>query len=145
MSKQVYRVLKRLTVVLFLAVMIMTMVGCSGRDQSADPAEETVDLTGRWRGTGSGASGLRATISSDKIVIKYVPTDDMSTVIWSGSYEPAKGDPPAFVSKNDYQYTKYLGTISTETLTFTYENGKLSFSNKPQIGSTKHYSLIRDD
>ena len=131
------RLWKILILMFTLTVVLSVLSGCSA-------PEETVDLTGKWKGTGSGASGLRATISSGEIVIKYEPTSDMEKVIWSGSYEPPKGNPPAFVSANDYKYTRYAGTIDDETLTFTFEDDKLSFEVDYPSGR-KHYTLVRND
>lgn len=111
-----------------LAITISFLVtGCGGTSASSEP----LSLVGNWTATGEDKYHC-GIITDDSIEIYWIDdTLDSNSLYWAGSYEaPAEDtDSYSWESENDRTKTDTAWLASgDETKTFTYENGKLTFS-----------------
>ena len=109
-----------------------TVVGSSNND-TADNTPSPPDLTGEWKQVNSDSddSYQSATISGDTIEIYWVSEEDESkSLYWAGTFiapETAE-EPYSWDSENDHERTDSALLASTsDTKTFTYENGEISY------------------
>lgn len=90
------------------------------------------DLYGEWRETGEEESFHGIYITGDTIEIYWVSDGGRSrSLYWVGSFEapPDGSEPYSWQSQNDTSRTSAALVASGESVkTFTYENGKLTYS-----------------
>lgn len=130
--------LSKVAVVAFAATVAVALPACGGSPQAAGSAAaeareaEPVDLTGTWIAPGdSDDSWMELNIDGDTMTVYWVSDNgDTKSLYWAGSYtaptEP--GDTWEWDSANDHEQTDMALLASTsDTKTFTYENGEISW------------------
>ena len=122
--------MKLIRSILFIVFVSLFLFSCGGESvDSSVPA----DLTGEWKQSNSNSedSYQTATISGDVIEVYWV-TESTSTksLYWAGSFvAPSAGGDYSWDSANDTEKTSSALLASGDaTKTFTYSDGKLSYS-----------------
>lgn len=140
-------------------VMLLSLAACGGDDLNtgssgeASKTPETVsptDLTGEWKQSNSNSDDTYhgIYISGDTIEVYWVmESEDMTALYWAGSFEAPSdaSEPYQWESKNDTSRTaSALMASGDETKTFTYENGKISYTASA-LGETMTVEAERSD
>lgn len=120
--------MKKLAILLSITLLFLVS-GCGGGTSQDD--NDALSLVGNWTATGEEKYHC-GIITDDSIEIYWIgDTLDSNTLYWAGSYEAPteKTDTYSWESKNDKSKTENAMLASgDDTKTFTYENGKLTFS-----------------
>lgn len=153
--------MKRRLTAFILVCMLASISGCSSNTtntttpkESNTVATETVEekeekilnLEGEWKQVDSDSSEMyhKAIITSDTIEIYWVDVAENSeSLYWAGSYiKPSDSEKEySWDSVNDKEKTDVALLASGEdTKTFTYKDGKLSYSASA-LGTTKTIEL----
>lgn len=133
--------MKKKLIVLSLTVFIMLFSTACGK------AKEVPDLSGTWKSKENNGSYQEAIITSDTIEINWV-SDGGSTksIYWIGTYTaPTEAtDTYEWTSERDKEKTDSALLASTDdSKTFSYSNGKLSYSVSA-LGSTTTLELTKE-
>ncbi len=126
MKKELKRSLVSKILLTLLAISILNLTACSPK---------ALDLSGEWQQVEEGALGTgiqKAIIRSDTIEIYWAADGtDISALYWAGTYiaPTTANEPYSWESENDKSKTENALLASSDaTKTFTYENGKISYS-----------------
>ena len=120
--------MKRKTALLALCLALtLTIPGCH-KEWPAEPP----DLTGEWTQDSDADYYHIATIDEDSMRIYwYVQEDQSRQPYWIGTFTPPTDgkEPYTWESVNDLELAEhYVRALRDETKTFTYEDGKITYS-----------------
>lgn len=103
-------------------------------DKSSGTSQQIPDLSGEWKQTNSNSDTTYQTIyiSNDTMEVYWIMEEnDTVALYWAGTFQAPKttDEPYHWDSQNDHSRTSgALLASDDETKTFTYEDGKLSYS-----------------
>ena len=141
--------LKEPFIIFLVSVMILSLAGCSSSDSSED---EPLSLVGNWEPEVIGEDDYQAGfITEDSITIYWMSVSDSgmtsASLYWAGTYEAPTEDTDSYSweSVNDTNQTESASQASdSETKTFTYEDGVLSYTVTVS-DTTTLYELVMTD
>ena len=114
---------------------------------SGTAEKEIPDLSGTWKSKENNGSYQEAIITADTIEINWVSDEgNTKSIYWVGSYTaPTEAtDTYEWVSERDADKTDSALLASTDdTKTFSYNNGKLSYSVSA-LGTTTTMELTKE-
>lgn len=123
---------KKLIALSLALVMCLAFVACGDGDNS--DTQSPPDLTGTWLPDDYKTAEMyqEAIINGDTITVNWVSTeDDTKMLYWAGTYVAPTdaGSSYSWDSTADHEQTDLsLFASSDDTKTFTYDNGKLSYT-----------------
>lgn len=145
-------------------LMLLSLAGCGGGNENAPAAPDAPevqesapvappDLSGEWKQANSNSedSYQAAYISDGAMEVYWIVNegsdDEAIALYWAGTFTPPENadEPYAWESANDKSRTESaLMASGDDTKTFTYENGKISYSVSIQ-GQTADVELAKGE
>ena len=142
--------MKKILALVLAACMLLSLAAC-GSSGNTEEEEEILSLVGNWEEEETGDSYQAGFITEDSITIYWMSVDEdgntSASLYWAGTYEAPTEDTDSWSwdSVNDTDQTgSALLASDSETKTFTYEDGVLSYA-VTLLGTTNIYELVSTD